>query len=617
MLCKLNRRVTAVLALLLALCLLTTGCSSLMRYELSNYQGTLEEGQDSSVYNTELFMRNDKKTDGPDPFVFDNTQRDGYYYLFGTTGDLYCHRSKDLAQWEPVGNALDLMYYDEKGDPIEERTVAWEEVWAPEMVYDEETGLYYLYFSASPKEDENVTAGGDVLEGTAYCQLLVAVSEEPCRGFRLVNFQDPESCGEENIHTFNTSKYPHYYTKYFFLNPDDYDAFATANGGSDALAGNGGYTGCIDPHPYVDVNGDKYLYWVDISTDDPNRICVVKMDNWLKPDWSTATVLTYAKYYTVQDWKDAQEGVYVDLVTYEEQFNIINEGPVMTYHNGKYYLTFSVNSYNDSTYQVGQAVGDSPMGPFRKLTEAEGGLLLSTISLGSQEISGTGHHSLVTAGEQTFIVYHRHNDMVVGGSARNPAIDEVKWITIKDRDGNDLDVMYTNGPTCTVQPKAELYSQYRNIAPEAKVSGSKDAQYLTDGLLSVHKYGAPQLMEYVKETEISKTTTFTLDFEQARTVRAVMVYNSKLEQCIFMNIAKIELVCEEDGEEKLYFIEDLEFSQEYYTSNKYDGEIFYVTPGAAVYAEFAEKNVKTIRITVEVLKGQDTVGISEIRVLGN
>ena len=184
-----------MLALMLTVC-------SLMRYELPSYQGETAEGASKSEYNQELFMRNDKFADGPDPFVFDNTKRDGYYYLFGTSGDLYCYRSADLAQWEPVGNALDLMHYDENGNPEEQRKIAWEEVWAPEMVYDEDTGLYYLFFSASPLDDETVSPGGEVLEGTAYCQLLVAVSEQPCRGFRLVNFADPESCGEENLHTY-------------------------------------------------------------------------------------------------------------------------------------------------------------------------------------------------------------------------------------------------------------------------------------------------------------------------------------------------------------------------------------------------------------------------------
>lgn len=611
-----KRSISLLLGVISILSLLMTACSSPYRYELANYQGTVKDGEDTSEFNTELFYRNDRKADSPDPFVFDNTKRDGYYYLYGTNGDLFCYRSKDLSDWEPVGNALDLMHYDENGNPIEERKVVWTEIWAPEMAYDEEAELYYLFFSATPKADENVTAGGDVLEGTAYSQLLVAVSEEPCSGFRLVNFHDENSCGTENIHVYNTSRYPHYYAKYFVLNPDKYDAFAEANGGSDAYIGNGGYTGCIDPHPYVDENGDKYLYWVDIATDEPFRICGVKMDNWLKPDWDTATVLTYAQYYTVEDWKTAQTGQYVDTVSFEEEFNIVNEAPTMIYHNGKYYLTYSMNSYNDSTYQVGQAVSDSPLGAFRKLTEAEGGLLLSTISQGSQEISGTGHHSFVTVGEQQFIVYHRHNDFTLGGSERNAAIDEIKWITVKDKDGNDLDIMYTNGPTCTVQPKAEALSEYKNIAPQAKVKGTEDVKYLTDGLLSVQKYGAPALMEYVKETEINKTTTFEFTFDEFRTVRAVMVYNSKLESNIFKNISKMEFVCEEDGKEKIYCIQDLEFSEEYYQTNTYDGQIFYVTPGAATYAEFQELNVKTIRITVDVPEGQDTVGISEIRILG-
>ena len=55
---------------------------------------------------------------------------------------------------------------------------------------------------------------------------------------------------------------------------------------------------------------------------------------------------------------------------------------------------------------------------------------------------------------------------------------------------------------------------------------------------------------------------------------------------------------------------------EYYKTNKLDGEVFFVTPGAAAYAEFNELHVKDIRITVEVPEGQQCVGLSEIRILG-
>ena len=38
----------------------------------------------------------------------------------------------------------------------------------------------------------------------------------------------------------------------------------------------------------------------------------------------------------------------------------INEGPCVVYHNGKYYLTISINGYRDKSYSVIQAVSDSP-----------------------------------------------------------------------------------------------------------------------------------------------------------------------------------------------------------------------------------------------------------------
>ena len=47
-----------------------------------------------------------------------------------------------------------------------------------------------------------------------------------------------------------------------------------------------------------------------------------------------------------------------------------------------------------------------------------------------------------------------------------------------------------------------------------------------------------------------------------------------------------------------------------------DGEITYIRTGAAAFAEFYDIEVKSLKITVEVPKGQDEVGISEIRILG-
>lgn len=592
--------------------LLLSGCQK--QYEVANYQGEIAEGETKSDYNKELFYRNDKQTGLADPFVLDNTKVDGYYYMYGTEGSLFCYRSVDLMDWEPVGNALDNYFFNEDGTRSEDLKSTWQDIWAPEVVYDEDTQEYYMFFSATPVEDTSVVAGGNVEEGTPTRQLMVAKSKYPYKEFEVVNFKDEASCGEGNLHDYDESQFPHYFAKYLMLDPSEYIPFSKANGRLDAGEGYGGYTTAIDPHPYVDEDGTKYLLWVDNL--DQDRLCGVKMENWLKPDWSTATVLTYTHYYTVEDWKAAQEGESVPLVSYETETNHTNEGPVITKHNGKYYLTFSVNDYWDSSYQLGQAVSDNILGPYRKLTEAEGGLLLSGGVAGSQEISGTGHHSFVTLGDKMYVIYHRHDNFTAAGTARNHAIDEIKWITVKDKDGNDLEVMYANGPTCTVQPRLEAYSDYKNIALDAVVSGSEDAKYLNDDLLSIYKYADVTFMEYIKETTIQKTTTFTFEFEEARAVRAIMIYNSKNENTCFRNISKVEFVCEEDGKEVIRCIENIKFSEEYYRANDLDDSIYYVVPGASAYAEFNELNVKTIKITVEVPEGQEAVGISEVRIIG-
>ena len=595
--------------LLVAACMLFAGCARETEYEVANYQGELAKGQDTSDYNKELFYRNDKKTSGADPFVLDNTEVDGYYYMYVTSGMNFCYRSANLMDWEPVGNALGNWEYDDEGKIAEELKVSWKDVWASEVVYDEETENYYMFFSATPQADSKATG---VEEGNAERQLLVAVSKFAYKDFQIVNFKDAKSCGEGNLHMYDESQYPHYYAKYLMFEPGMHTAFAAANGG--AKEGSGGYTGAIDPHPFVDDNGDKYLFWKIETT--PSRICVMKMENWLKPDWNTATVLTCSLYYTIEDWKSAQAGKMVEMVPYEDAAILNNEGPAVIKHNGKYYLTYSMNTYVDNSYQVGIAVADNIMGPYRKLAEEEGGILLSGATTGSQEISGTGHHSFVTVGEQNYIVYHRHDDFTVAGSARNHAIDELKWVTIKDKDGKDLDVMYINGPTCTVQPAVEAYSDYKNIADEATVTGTDDVSYLTDDLLSMLKYGNPTFMEYIKETTIQETTTFTFDFDSERAVRAILVYNSKMENAAFANISKIEFVCEKNGKDVTHYIENVKFSSEYYKANDFDGTFYYVTPGVAAYAEFDELNAKSIRITVEVPKGQESVGISEIKILG-
>ena len=433
---------------------------------------------------------------------------------------------------------------------------------------------------------------------------MVATSTSPTGPFNLVNFKSAGSCGAGNVHTYSTSTYPDYFAPYLLLDPAQNKAFSQRINNEWRGANNGGYAAGIDAHPYIAPDGTKYLFWVDSLG--PDRICGVEMENWLKPKWETAQVLTYHNYYTVSDRNAGS----TNRVSYEN-YTTTNEGPFITYHNGKYYLTYSANNWKNNTYLVAQAIADSPLGPYTKLKESEGGIVLSGQRQGSKTSSGTGHHSIVSVGEQLFMIYHRHDDPAVAGGNRNHAIDEIKWITVNGRE-----VMYVNGPNTTLQPKVEAYSDYHNIAEDAAVSGGGTGlKYLNDGLLSHLKNGHANVTNAVGEAKLTSTSTITFTFEEARSVAAIMVYNSRLKDQIFCQIGQIKLTCVEDGEIVVKYVDNVPFNAAYYTTDS-SGAVTYVEPCAAAYAVFGEQQVLSVEITVEVPAGQSSVGISEVMILG-
>lgn len=572
---------------------------------LAAYTGEKVDGSGKMPINDELFYRNDKLGISADPFVLDDTQegRSGYYYAYSTLGVNFVYRSKDLTHWEAVRHTVDI-----SGDAGE---VIYTDIWAPEVVYDEAEGKYFMFFSATPQN------GG----GAQYLMYL-ATGDSPEGPFKLVDFTDGDSCGG-NVHDYDKAEYGAKFAKYLLFDPEDFAVAASALGYDSFKGGTDGkgYLQTIDPHPFVDPVADeqgnhkKYLYFVGNAGSNVNF--VVEMENWYSPKWDTLKDVLRYGYYTVADYNRVKGGEQ-NVKTVEYETSGINEGPTVYYNsvNKKYYLTYSTGNYKDSSYHVCQAVSDYPDKDFRKLTPDENGCFLSGGLQGSREISGTGHHSFVTVGGKLYVFYHRHNDFEAGGEKRNAAIDEIAWITVKDSDGADLLAMYANGPTSTLQPRI-LGSQYKNIAGDATVSGGtlqsgSSLGRLTDGLLSSYAVDNEAIAANVKETYITATSTIEFNFDSPRDVRAVMVYNSKSAKDMFRNIKRIEILS--DGVN--YVVQDVRFSETFYEVSAYDNSVTYVSPCSAAFAEFAERKTSRIRITVEVPSGQERVGLSEVRILG-
>lgn len=194
-------------------------------------------------------------------------------------------------------------------------------------------------------------------------------------------------------------------------------------------------------------------------------------------------------------------------------------------------------------------------------------------------------------------------------------MDEVKFVTIKDQNGEDLDVMYVNGPTVTPQPAIVKGMEYADISDKLQsvsvISGAlaegADTKWLNDGLLSYNmKLNQEFLNTYVRETEITSDTTFELSFADYETIRGLMIYNSKDLEKVFYKIKNIEF----ESEGKTYFIKELNVDEQ--SNFKFDEfELMYgnkvieaVAYGGGVYAEFAATKVKRFVLRWKCQRGR-------------
>jgi hypothetical protein len=197
-----------------------------------------------------------------------------------------------------------------------------------------------------------------------------------------------------------------------------------------------------------------------------------------------------------------------------------------------------------------------------------------------------------------------------------------------DKDGNDLDVMYANGPTvASAQLLPTFALDYDNIASQAKVSAdnvasTSEIKYLTDGLIPITTgVNAGFMNTYVKSTEFTDETTITLTFDDYKTVKGIMIHNSEWIESAFHEIDRIEFTYREDGKDKVKYIEHLAFD---WKANSNQG--FSMSPAGAAIAEFNEIEVKEIRITVKPATAEQVslhdgtleapLAIGEIVVLG-
>ncbi|HMF69915.1 MAG TPA: glycoside hydrolase family 43 protein [Flavitalea sp.] len=142
----------------------------------------------------------------------------------------------------------------------------------------------------------------------------------------------------------------------------------------------------IDPHVFIDGNGGKYIYFVRLING--NRVYAAELSD---------------------DMISIKENTIVECISQSQPWEIksgskwpVTEAPAMLEYKNKYYLFYTANDFRSPDYNVGYAVSDSPLGPFRKYEK-------NPIISRKDTIQGTGGCEFVTnASNELIMFYHTH-----------------------------------------------------------------------------------------------------------------------------------------------------------------------------------------------------------------
>ena len=537
-----------------------------------------DDTPENYTYNQNLYYLNEMNLTLADPGVIyiEEGEEKGYFYAYGTSDLVQCHgfqcwRSKDLTNWEYVGVAF---------QPDFSETWSFNSLFAPEVLYDD--GIYYMFYSAESVKDY----------GRNF--ISVAVSKTPYGPFENVH-----DC--VNLDGKTLSKGEAVY---------DFSKILPSREGIDNHV--------IDAHPFIDpATGDKYLYFACHQVwNKPvayQEIFGVKMKDWFTPDYSTLTQLTSLFSTSVGDYSDEMENSQIQFGNINEgqdEGATVNEGPFMYYHNGTYYLTYSVYPFFSPNYQVRQAIATSPLGEFTKVPVEDGGALLYTES-DWQHLQSAGHHSFIKVGDQLMIAYHTFIDRKSFDEGRALMIDEVKFV---ENDKGQL-VMHTNGPTCYYQPLPAAVSGYKNLAPSATVTAShtaegSDVKYLTDGLFKVHSGDCVREYETLK---VDKNTDVTVNFkfDDWVNVKSLLIYNSISYNLSTPLINSINLKYKTSDGFAWAEAKDVRFNYEWNLDSKSN-----MCPGGAIMLEFEEMPVMEIALSFNIDSTASRAAIGEIMIMG-
>lgn len=355
-------------------------------------------------------------------------------------------------------------------------------------------------------------------------------------------------------------------------------------------------------------NGELYLYYSVYHSGYEQYIVGMNMLDPVTYDMSSRKVL-------VRPGKDSPDLPDNDI-TLKYDWEIMRgfwvaEGPcvIKSPINNKYYLTYTVNAYDEKAYTVCYAESDSPLGDYHKpydpnrnwsnLFFGYAGLISRTNKVYQQWAgfhAGTGHHSIFKAGDDYMIIYHGWSNRGEPDKfdGRDTFIDRVYF--------NEEGVPYTVGPTYSPQPLPKAISGYDNIALKAKIQTEniENSGALTDNYIVEHY----QLKgEDLKESTLKKGISYIkLLFDKEYSIGGFLIYNSAFYHKMTPSIDFIN------------FKNNNAIFDCYYPIEVVNDESEFIYPSSAFAFDFVE-DIKASEMIIRITSSEE-VRLNEIYVMG-
>lgn len=173
----------------------------------------------------------------------------------------------------------------------------------------------------------------------------------------------------------------------------------------------------IDPHPFVDADGTRYLFYARDVLEGPRVGTMLAVDVLERMDRLAGRPVEVLA--PSGDWQIFRRGRAMYGGVYDWH---TLEGPFVRRRGGRYVLFYSGGNWEEPTYGVGWAEADSPLGPWRE--PADRPPLLRTVP---GHVIGPGHNSVVTGPDGCDVmVYHAWD---ADRTARRLFVDPLRWTT--------------------------------------------------------------------------------------------------------------------------------------------------------------------------------------------